>query len=109
MEQVSSDILSYGWDYKRNVTADEMFKMSLPMMRGMGLSMLSLNDANDELVETVELCGELYDNSTGKLLYVKDYFSAVEMEADFQLDLEQKQNTMEEDLRASLTSCVIMS
>ena len=104
--QVSSDILSYGWDYKRNLTVDEMFQMSLPMMRGMGLSMLSLNDANDELVETVELCGELYDNSTVKLLRVKDYFSAVEMEADFQLDLEQKQNTMEEDLRFIDELCI---
>lgn len=106
VELVSSDILSHGWDYKRNLTVDEMFQLSLPMLRGMGLSMLSLNDANEELIETVESCGELYDNSTDKLLRVKDYFSAVEMEPDFQLDVEQKQGIMEEDLRFIDELCI---
>ena len=36
VESIDSDVKSHEWGYKSNVTADEMFIMTVPILKGMG-------------------------------------------------------------------------
>lgn len=103
--EISKDIFKHGWDYKSNVTADEMFRMTLPIMKGMGLSLLSLNNYQEEIFEIVDSCEETLFNSSYKIDQLNAYFSNIDMEDDFELDLEQKKRLMMEDIHFIAEIC----
>ena len=105
VNEISQSIMKYGWDYKSNVTADEMFRMSLPIMKGMGLSMLSLHEHQYMILEALDSCEETIFNSSQKLDRLNAYFSFIDTDDDFELDLEQKKQLMIEDIQFIVEIC----
>jgi hypothetical protein len=105
VSEFSKDILKHDWDYKSSVSMDEMFRMTLPAMKGMGLSIISLYDYRDTLVESIESCEELVLSSTYKMDTIDNYFSSVEIDTDFKVDLNQKKQIMTEDLKFIAEIC----
>ena len=98
VESIDSDVKSHEWGYKSNVTADEMFIMTVPILKGMGLSVMQLYEVRDSLSDSLSQCEENFLNCTTKIENIKQYFLTVKVDDDFQSDLEQKQQLMEEDL-----------
>ena len=99
VDQMNSDILSHGWDYNNVTSAEEMFRITIPILEGMGLTVLKFYNYSDELLETVESCGELYVNGTAKMDSLTGYFSNSQLEPDMRVDVGQNRLHMEEELR----------
>lgn len=105
VNEISKGIMKHGWDYKSKVTADEMFRMALPIMKSMGLSLISLHDHQEMLLEAVDSCEETIYNSRHKMVKLETYFSSVDVDTEFKLDLEQKKQIMLEDINFIAEIC----
>lgn len=99
VHRVTDSIVSHRWSTKDISTADEMFRMTLPMLQGMSLSLFELHNQSHRLIDTVESCGELYDYGVERKDQFMSYFSDIAVDVDIQSDVNDSYLQMEEDLR----------
>jgi len=104
-ELLQKEILSHSWDYKTNVTADEMFKMTIPILKGMAMSVLDLYESKENIEDTMGSCDELIVNSTDKFISIQDYFISANVDMDFQDDINQKLQLMETEVQFIVELC----
>ena len=99
VQHLGDDITSYKWDTKDIVAKDEMFRLTLPILQSMSLSLFALHNQSHRLIDTVESCGELYDYGVEKKDRFLSYFSNITVDREIRSDINDKQLQMEEDLR----------
>ena len=104
-ELLQKEILTYSWDYKTNVSADEMFKMTIPILKGMAMSVLDIYESKENIEDTMGSCDELIVNSTDKFTSIQNYFVSPKVDMDFQDDINQKLQLMETEIQFIVELC----
>ena len=105
VDSIYSDIMNHTWEYKTDMDMHEMFRMALPMMKGMEHATMLTYVSQDTLLESLDVCDEIWKNSTEHVMFVEEYFSGT-FEEDFMEDLKQKKDIMMEDLSTIQEHCI---
>lgn len=105
VDSLYSDIMNHTWDFKSTLTMDEMFQLSLPMMKGMEQAAMLTYVSQDSLMKSLDVCEEIWKNSTEHMMFIEEYFSGT-FEEEFMEDVKQKQNIMIQDLGVIQELCI---